>query len=402
MDEEKNKTPLEDNGEEKIGKTEVKKALDKIKEEISSEFEGKAYEKLTEKFGGKFEGMKQEIQEEVKKIVKRFNLSEMQEEALTEEERKSVGKDYDKKALKEFVTGCTKGMFTGVGDMGGYFVTERQLPNFFDYIENHSFVRSRSLNIDSDSNMPDQVVQIPKLKQADDGSIIGAEFNPVGEGRAFSNTDVKLALAKLEPKKHGASVDVPNETIRNVPAAESFLDKVLRRAAAKYENYQFIRGTGGAYPVGVLECGAKTLVARTAPNDIQYTDIVNMLEGCMLNEKNDYIWLASQKAFSKIFPMVDGTATYRVYQNDKLENIPLIWTDACSTLGTMGDLMLCNFQYYLTLIGQAFILEQSKEHKFNRDMTVVRAKYTLDADCWLEKPILRDDESIVSPFVVLN
>ncbi|MCK5849038.1 MAG: phage major capsid protein, partial [Caldisericia bacterium] len=283
------------------------------------------------------------------------------------------------------------------------FITERQLPIFFDYIENNSIVRPRSFNIPVDSSMPNAKVTMPKLKQDATGAFVEADFYPVGEGRAFTTTDAKIALATLEPKKHGCLVDMPNETLENTNAAEALINRMLKRAAVKYENTQFTSGAGGMFPIGFQNTEAMYTVKRNTANQVKYEDILAMLKVSMLDEKNNYIWMGSQSAFNYIYPMRDDS-TYgeKVYRDGKLDGIPFIWTPTASALGTTNDLMLVNLQYYLTYIGTSLRLAQSKEYKFNRDMTVIRAKYSLDGDSWLSKYITRDDSTIVSPFIGLS
>jgi len=98
--------------------------------------------------------------------------------------------------------------------------------------------------------------------------------------------------------------------------------------------------------------------------------------------------------------MVDA-GTDLLYKDGKLDGIPLLWTPSASALGSANDLMLCNFQYYVTYIGTALKLDSSPHYKFGSGLLTIRAEYTCDGDSWLDKKIKRDDDTYVSPFIGL-
>ena len=360
-----------------------------LKQQITDEVTTKTLEQLEDKYG---KGLT-ELKATVASLEKQAILAVNQEGVIPTKSKEN--------SIQKF-SGLidSKGFFSGVGEEGGYYVNERQIPKYFDYVENNSIVRSRSFMIPADRKTPDAKVTMLKLQQDSAGSFSEATFYPVGEGHDYTETDSKINLFSLEPKGAGCLAYMSNTLRRNAPAAEKMVGTMLQRAAVKYENTKFFKGTGGNEPIGFQTSPVMYNVKRDTSDQIKYKDIKAMMKASMMNEINDYVWLVSQSAFNYIIDMVNSEVKL-VYKEGKLNGIPLIWTPSASALGTANDIMLCNFSYYVTYIGTSLKLESSPHYKFGKNLLTIRAEYTVDGDTWLDKPIKRDDDTFVSPFIGL-
>ena len=366
-----------------------KDKVEELKKQLTDEATSKSLEQLEEKYGKDLKGLKDEMLDLQKKIL------------LTDNQAEKVSEKSKENNLQKFATGINdKGYFTGVGEEGGYYITERNIPTYFDYLESNSIVRSRSFNIPSDRKTPDAKVTMLKLQQDAAGSFSECTFYPVGEGHDFTETDSKISMFALEPKGAGAMAYMSNSLRRNAAGAEKVISTMISRAAVKYENTKFFSGSGGHEPKGFQKSPVMMSVARDTSDQVKYADIMAMQKVSMLNETGNYVWLASQSTYSYLKNMVDGEVK-KVLVGNKLDGIPLIWTDSASALGTKNDIMLCNFSYYVTYIGTALKLESSQHYRFKSNMLSIRAEYTCDGDTWLDKPIKRDDDTYVSPFIGL-
>ena len=368
---------------------ENKDKVDKLKQQITDEVTVKSLEQLEEKYGEDLKGLKNEVESLEKKLLLTENQNERSPEKSKENTIQKMAGLID-----------SKGYFTGVGEEGGYWVTERNIPQYFDYLENNSIVRPRSFNIPADRKSPDAKVTMLKLQQDAAGSFSEATFYPVGEGHDYTETDSKISLFSLAPKGAGCVAYMSNTLARNATGAEKVIGTMLQRAAVKYENTKFFSGTGGNEPTGFQNSGAMYNIARNTASQVKKEDILAMQKVAMMSEINNYVWLASQSTFSYIKNMVDA-GTDLLYKDGKLDGIPLLWTPSASALGSANDLMLCNFQYYVTYIGTALKLDSSPHYKFGSGLLTIRAEYTCDGDSWLDKKIKRDDDTYVSPFIGL-
>jgi HK97 family phage major capsid protein len=371
--------------------TQAPSKADVLKQQLSDEVASKSYEKLKDEYGKDLKGLKDELVE-LKKIM-----------ALDAQQDSIDKKEIEGNTFQKFITDVdSKGYFTGVGEEGGYFITERNIPQFFEYVRDNSIVRPRSFAIPADPRKPDAKVAMLKLQQDATGAFSEGTFYPVGEGHDYTETDSKISRFTLEPKKAGAIAYISNEMRRNAPQAEAYVGTVLKRAAAKYENDKFFSGVGGMEPIGFQTSPALKSVTRDTASQIKYDDIKAMMKVAMLSEINNYVWLISQTAWDYITDMEKGTsAPSLVYKDGKLEGIPVIWTPSASAIGTANDIMLCNFQYYVTFIGTALTIDTSVDYQFKKDLYSIKAHYTVDGDTWLDRTIVQDDTSEVSPFIGL-
>lgn len=174
------------------------------------------------------------------------------------------------------------------------------------------------------------------------------------------------------------------------------------------EDYAFLQGDDVGKPLGVLNSGATYAQSRAGGGAIDYTDLTKMLMHFLPTGKG--VWLVSQSAMNSLITMngpsgnpsyVWGSAVQG--QPNSLLGYPVIWTEKLPALGTKGDVMLCDFSYYLIGDRQATTVESTKFEKWEYDETSWRAVHRVDGRPWLNNTLTYQDGSTqVSPFVALN
>jgi HK97 family phage major capsid protein len=121
------------------------------------------------------------------------------------------------------------------------------------------------------------------------------------------------------------------------------------------------------------------------------------------------VWVASPTLIPQLATMVD-TGNHIIWQPNAREGIPgtllglpLLFNERSPVLGTKGDLILANFQYYLIKDGFGVALAASPHRKFEFNITIIKAFWNVDGKPWLTAPItLEDGATQMSPFVVLD
>ena len=106
------------------------------------------------------------------------------------------------------------------------------------------------------------------------------------------------------------------------------------------------------------------------------------------------IGTAGELARMFVPPGIGGT-------NGSMEGIPVVFIEQAESLGTAGDLWLCDFSQYLC-VDYGNINEASSIHfKFDYDQTTLRFVYSFDGQPRLTAPItpFKGTSSTVSPFV---
>ena len=81
----------------------------------------------------------------------------------------------------------------------------------------------------------------------------------------------------------------------------------------------------------------------------------------------------------------------------------MLFTEKTPTLGTTGDVLLCDFSQYLIGDGSNATLESSIHERFRYDQTSFRLVKRVDGQEWCKAPVLlADGATQVSPFVELD
>jgi HK97 family phage major capsid protein len=101
--------------------------------------------------------------------------------------------------------------------------------------------------------------------------------------------------------------------------------------------------------------------------------------------------------------MPAGGATGRPY--DTLFGKPIVWTEHCQTLGTVGDLLFCDWGQYL--VGQkagggGMQFASSIHLKFDYDQTCFRFVFRVDGQPWWPGVLTPRYSAVTqSPFIAL-
>lgn len=201
-------------------------------------------------------------------------------------------------------------------------------------------------------------------------------------------------------------------------ALEDFLmgDMGFPGAMAHRADMDYLNGSGVGKPEGILQSGALISAgghssgnSRVASNDVQYEDLTAML-GKMLPTSNA-VWVANQSVLTVLMNMngPSGNASY-LWGNvqagvpNTLLGRPIIFTDKLPALGTLGDIILADFSYYMVGDRQAMTMDMSihEGSSFVKDQVAWRMTMRHDGQTWLNAPITHQDGTTVSPFVGLG
>ena len=293
---------------------------------------------------------------------------------------------------------------------GGYLVPEVWAPGILQVASEEGIVRPRATVIPAGSPSPDAELNIPLLNQAgasEKDMFSGVWFTWTAEGGAKGEKEPEFDMVKLAPEEYSAMTILTDKIIRNAPALEAFVKAVYSRAQVAFEDYYFLRGTGVFQPLGVIGSPPYFQQARTGALAIVFADIIAMLEhllpGC------NPIWVISRSAYADIAGLVDagnhsifitGDATKKM--PDTLMGYPIKWSFRVPALGTLGDISLCDFSYYLIKDGFGPAFDTSKHVYFTSNKTVLKMFGNVDGQPWLNGSITAEDAATeVSPFVGL-
>ena len=149
--------------------------------------------------------------------------------------------------------------------------------------------------------------------------------------------------------------------------------------------------------------------------NIRFENIIAMYS--RMWNKTNCIWMANDDTFRQLASMSlsvgtggvpvwlpAGGASGKPY--DTLMGKPLVFTEHCQTVGTVGDLLLTDWTQYL--VGQragaggGLKFASSIHLKFDADQTAFRFVFRVDGQPWWPQPLTgRYSAKTLSPFVAL-
>lgn len=186
-----------------------------------------------------------------------------------------------------------------------------------------------------------------------------------------------------------------------------------------------INGTGVGQPLGILNAPGTVsqakVVSQTAAT-LHADNIVAMMARMPAGSFKRSAWLINQDLVPSIlklgFVVTSATSTTGVGAGalylppnglansspyGSLLGRPIIVTEACATLGTVGDIILADLSKYLTIVKSGGMRADTSIHLwFDQNITAFRFVMRMNGQPWLASPIARKNGSnTLSHFVTL-
>ncbi|KFC73204.1 Phage major capsid protein, HK97 [Bosea sp. LC85] len=292
---------------------------------------------------------------------------------------------------------------------GGFMVPQQFRNQIFRVEAQASLVRPRAQIIPAGSP-PDASITMPALDQsgANPANMFGGvQVQWIEEGEEKPETDAKLGEITLTPHEVAGFVTVTDKLLRNWQASDTFIRNLLSGAVDAAEDYSFLRGNGVTQPLGALNAGAMKYVNRANANTVGYLDLLGMV-AVLLMRGGSPIWSAPQSALPKIATLQDPEGHY-IWKPDARDGFagtllgyPLRWNNRAPALGSKGDIVLADWNYYLIKDGSGPFVAASEHVKFTSNKTVIKIFWNVDGAPWMKGPIKEENGYEVSPFIGLD
>lgn len=293
-----------------------------------------------------------------------------------------------------------------VPESGGYLVPPEHRTEILRVDPQSAVVRPRATVIPAGSQ-PDAEVSMVALDQSGDkGVFSGVVVEWIGEGAEKPETQPSLREISWGPHEVAGHTVVTDKLLRNAPAAGTLVQTLLRQAINAAEDYAFISGNGTGKPLGILNSPATYMVNRNAAGQITYADLVAMYSRAKFG--GSLVWIGSQSLLPQLMTLKDDMGNLIWQPNARegapgtLLGIPFLLNERSPGLGTKGDLILADLQYYVIKDGAGIFIEASQHVHFTSNKTVIKAFWNVDAKPWLTTPIKQENGFEVSPFVALD
>ena len=227
----------------------------------------------------------------------------------------------------------------------------------------------------------------------------------VDEGTAPDASSVKLAKVEMKLRKLAALGYITEELIEDAPALEAELHSAFVEELTFMVEDAVIEGLGAGSPLGILKAPCLISVSKEAGQaaaTLIFENIQNMWSRMTAKARANAVWLINQDTEPQLNSMslVIGTGGVPVYlppgglASSPLASLmgrPVIPVEYCSTLGTVGDIILSDLsRYRLIRKAQGIQYSSSMHVRFTQGETAFRATYRVDG-----QPIPR---SAITPF----
>jgi HK97 family phage major capsid protein len=185
------------------------------------------------------------------------------------------------------------------------------------------------------------------------------------------------------------------------------LEGVIRKGFAEEFGFKLddaiINGIGTAMPLGILNAGClitQDKESGQSANTIVYANILNMWSRMPARSRRTAVWLINQDVEPQLAQMsVDGSGNSPVYLPPRgateqpystIFGRPVIPIEQCQSLGTSGDIYLCDFSNYILAEKGGIQADMSIHVRFIYDESVFRFVLRVDG-----QPVL---SSAITPF----
>lgn len=250
----------------------------------------------------------------------------------------------------------------------------------------------------------------------------GVQAGWTDEITAITQSKPSLKQVTVSLGKLAALVPVSEELLEDAPALGSWLmSKVPQKFTSKV-NSAILSGDGSGKPLGILDTSSPSVVptidvaaesGQTAAT-IVFANIVNMWARLYSESRANAVWLINQDIEPQLLSLqFPGTGTaVPVYlppgglsasPYGLLMGRPVVPVQACSTLGTRGDIVLADLTQYMALIKTNTIRQDVSMHFFfDADAMAFRFVMRVGGKPWWTSAITPENGSnSLSCFVTL-
>jgi len=236
------------------------------------------------------------------------------------------------------------------------------------------------------------VTMIDESSRADGYRAGGLHFYWLEEAGAKTLSQPKYRQVTWKPKKVAALYRATDELLQDAASLEQELNAIFSEELAYELDRVIIAGTGAGQPQGVLNAPALISVAKEAgqaAKTFTYKNALTMWSSGLASRRQNMAWFINQDVEPQLNAMhiVVGVGGLPVYlpatgaagaPYSTLFNRPVIPIEQCSTLGTVGDVILADMSDYRLVDMGSSKMDSSIHLRFDYDETTFRMVYRVD------------------------
>ena len=297
----------------------------------------------------------------------------------------------------------------GNGPDGGYAVP----PEFANEIASVAYAEESLLSRCDNMPISGNTMTFPKDETTPWGST-GIYAGWEGEGNQTTPKKPALSEGQLRLRKLKVLVAASEELLADAAAMSSYITRKCGEAVDWKVNDAIVNGNGAGMPLGIMAAASTVSQAKETGQTaatITAANVAKMYGRVIKGAGANLAWLIHPDAMNQVMTLslnnnpiwTPPSEGFKAAPNGFLLGRPIIETDACQTLGTVGDFILGNFGGYraITKAGGASFA-QSMHLWFDQDLMAFRLVFRMDGQPALTAAVSpKNGSSTRSHFVTL-
>ena len=306
-------------------------------------------------------------------------------------------------------------METRVGDDGGIMVPPEFSNKLFSLAKEKSQIWSRATMLPVNGN----AVSLPSISNYTHASdtYYGGVYNTwLQEGGTGTAVQPKFDMLQFRLHDNMTLVPITNDLLRDSPVTIApLIETMVSNALGLTMDNVMLNGDGVGKPLGMFNSNCRIEITKESDQTaatVVAENIIKMFTRFNMSYIRNAIWMLNQTVMAQLMQLniASGTAGSLIYMPPgglsqspygNIFGIPLVYTEFCKTLGTVGDISLADPSQYLA-IDKAEEAAWSKEIYFLYNKSVLRVMYRADGQMWQNTAFTPANGDTLSPVITLE
>lgn len=294
----------------------------------------------------------------------------------------------------------TKLLSETVDTAGGYTVPEefRAMMIMYDAEDTLVWQRATVWPMVGEKMMFPKLMQNPDVQDNNFDHFAGVTFDWVEEGGEKPSTEPNFGLVEMIVHELAGYTEITNTLLDDsIINFLNYLTRLFRAAWYWYTDKEFIQGTGGKKPLGILNDPGVLMVNRETSGKVEVQDILNMEARLPSMFDSQSVWFITKQARAALRGQTVSSSSKELVLQESYANIadgytmsllgrPAIMADGkIPALGSTGDVILGAWNWYYIGFRQDFAMDSSRHYKFRNNRTALRCSGRIDGQAAMPK-----------------
>jgi len=241
----------------------------------------------------------------------------------------------------------------------------------------------------------------------------GFEASYKAELATITEKNPKTRSMTLNAKKLTGMIRMSNELATDIPGGSDQIVNLCGNGLGWYRDRAFLKGSGSGQPLGILKSDCLVTVDPEGGqgSGVIYENLTKMMSRMFAGSFKNSVWVCHQTLIPSLLQLsiavgTGGSHVPVLTESNgafKILTRPVIFTEKTESLGTKGDIMLCDFSQYVVGLRSGMRFDTSIHAHFATDELLARIIERHDGQPLWDSPLtLADGSTTVSPFVTLG